>query len=51
MQLAQIDLSKTSDTTVPMPVDKKNPGVGTATRTEPSKGGTTGPVSILLEKA
>lgn len=33
MQLAELDLNKTGDTTLSMTVDKKNPGVGTATRT------------------
>ena len=48
MTLAELDLGKTSDISMVLPLNKKEPGVGTAMRTEPSKGGTTGPVSILV---
>ncbi len=50
MQMAELDLSKVSDSDIELTLTKTDPGVGTAMRTEPSKGGTTGPVSILASK-
>lgn len=48
--MAELDLSKISDLEIELTLTKAEPGVGTAMRTEPSKGGTTGPVSILATK-
>ncbi len=48
MQMAELDYGKTNDSEIVLTVSKGEPGVGTAMRTDPSKGGTTGPVSILV---
>lgn len=48
MQMCQTDLGKTSDTELKLKMKKGQPGVGTAMRTEPAKGGTTGSVTMTV---
>ena len=51
MQMAEVDLGKVSEMEVQSLLTKTEPAITTAMRTDPAKGGTTGPVSILVEKA
>jgi hypothetical protein len=51
MQMAEVDLGKVSDSEVQATFSKTEPAITTAMRTDPAKGGTTGPVSILIEKS
>ena len=51
MQMAEVDLGKVSEMEVQSLLTKAEPAITTAMRTDPAKGGTTGPVSILVEKA
>ena len=50
MVLCKADIGKVNETTIKLPMSKGNPAVGTARRTDPSKGGTTGPTSIFITK-
>lgn len=49
--MAEVDLGKVSEMEVQSLLTKAEPAITTAMRTDPAKGGTTGPVSILVEKA
>lgn len=46
--MSELDMGKISDSEIQVTFNKNQPAVATAMRTDPSKGGTTGPVSILI---
>ena len=51
MQRCITAIGKVSENKIELPLSKGSPAIGTAKRTNPSQGGTTGPTSILLTAA